>query len=162
MESDQSDLSEDEQCVLQVPLDQKGEFVCGDISGSSKLPVQSCQVRGRLKQHIQFWETIEAPELILNTIREGYKIPFKFEPAYSFKSNNCSAKLHSDFVSDAINELLEGDRISEVQCREDLHVISPLTVSVQPSGKKRLILDLRLVNKCLFKRKVKFDDHKKL
>ncbi len=32
VESDQSDLSEDEQCVLQVPLDQKGEFVCGDIS----------------------------------------------------------------------------------------------------------------------------------
>ena len=47
VESDQSDLSEDEQCVLQVPLDQKGEFVCDDISGSSKLPVQSCQVRGR-------------------------------------------------------------------------------------------------------------------
>ena len=52
VESDQSDLSEDEQCVLQVPVDQKGEFVCDDISGRSKLPVQSCQVRGRLKQHI--------------------------------------------------------------------------------------------------------------
>ncbi len=75
VESDQSYLStEDEQCVLQVPVDQKGEFVCGDISGSSKLPVQSCQVRGRLKQHIQFWETIEAPEFILNTIRKGYTV----------------------------------------------------------------------------------------
>ena len=28
-------------------------------------------------------------------------------------------------------------------------IVNPLSVSVQPSGKKRLILDLRHVNKCL-------------
>ena len=105
----------------------------------------------RLKQHIQFWEAIEAPQFILNTIREGQKMLFLVEPAYSFKSNNRAVKLHSDFVSDAVNELLEGDRIPEVQCRQDLHVIIPLSVSVQrPSGKNTLILDLRLVNKCLY------------
>jgi hypothetical protein len=93
----------------------------------------------RLKQHIQFWETIEASQFILNTICEGQKNLFLLvEPAYSFKSNNRSVKLHSDFVSDAVNELLEGDRISEVQCRHDLHVIIPLSVSVQPSGKNTL------------------------
>ncbi|CAB3983682.1 Hypothetical predicted protein [Paramuricea clavata] len=73
------------------------------------------------------------------------------------QSNNRSAKLHDDFVSDTINELLEGDPISEVQCRQDLHVVSPLSVSVQPSGKKRLILDFRLVNKCLLQ-EVYLDD----
>lgn len=161
VESDQSELSDDETCVLQVQPNDKGEYISSVASGSSKLQAQPCQVRGRLNQHIKFWETIEAPEFILNTIREGYKIPFMSEPSYSYRPNNRSAKLHSDFVSDAIHELLEGNRISEVPYRQDLHVISPLSVSVQPSGKKRLILDLRLVNQCLYKKKVKFEDHKK-
>ena len=64
-------------------------------------------------------------------------------------------------MSDSIKELLDSDRISEVKCREKLHVINPLSVSVQPSGKRRLILDLRVVNACLYKRKVKLDDHNK-
>ena len=96
----------------------------------------SNNVRGRLKQHIAFWERIEAPSFILDTIREGYKIPFKFEPPRSFKPNNHSAKSHGKFVSDSIKELLASDRISEVKCREKLHVINPLSVSVQPSGEK--------------------------
>ena len=37
-------------------------------------------------------------------------------------------------------------------------VVNPLSVAVQVSGKKRLILDLRYVNKCLLKRKVKYED----
>ena len=40
------------------------------------------------------------------------------------------------------------------------HVVNPLSVSVQANGKKRLILDLRHVNKYLFKRKVKHEDWK--
>ena len=38
------------------------------------------------------------------------------------------------------------------------HVISPLSVSTNSSGKKRLILDLRYVNKHLWKQSVKFED----
>ena len=64
-------------------------------------------------------------------------------------------------MSDSIKELLASDRISEVKCREKLRVINPLSVSVQPLGKRWLILDLRVVNACLYKRKVKFDDHNK-
>ena len=121
----------------------------------------SNNVWGRLKQHIAFWERIEAPSFILDTIREGYKIPYKFEPPCSFKLNNHLAKSHGKFVSDSIKELLASNRISEAKCREKLHVTNPLSVSVQPSGKRRLILYLRLVKACLYKRKVKFDDHNK-
>ena len=35
-------------------------------------------------------------------------------------------------------------------------VVNPLSVSVQPCGKKKLILDLRHVNKSLFKQSVKY------
>ena len=37
-------------------------------------------------------------------------------------------------------------------------VVNPLSVSVQSSGKKRLILDLRHVNFFVSKSKIKFDD----
>lgn len=82
------------------------------------------------------------------------------KPPYTFKKNNNSEEVHSEFIEEAINELLESNRIFEAPSREDLHVISHLSVSVQPSGKRRLILDLRAVNACLYKRKVTFDDDK--
>ena len=43
---------------------------------------------------------------------------------------------------------------------EQPFVANPLSVSVQPCGKKRLILDLRHVNKPLFKQSVKYEDWK--
>ena len=58
-------------------------------------------------------------------------------------TNNNSAYVHRDFVEEAIQELLASSRISEVHSKDQLHVINPLLVSVQASGKKRLILDLR-------------------
>ena len=38
--------------------------------------------------------------------------------------------------------------------------VNPLSVSVQATGKKRLILDLIYVNKCLRKMRVKYEDWK--
>ena len=32
-------------------------------------------VKGRLKDHIQFWVNIQAPDFILSVISEGYKLP---------------------------------------------------------------------------------------
>ena len=69
--------------------------------------------------------------------------------------NNRSAHLHSQLVTEAILDLFEGDRISEVNNRADLHVVNPLSVSVQPSGKKRLILDLTSVNEYFSRKKNK-------
>lgn len=56
----------------------------------------------------------------------------------------------------SIIELLENGLISE-QNTEFL-VTNPLSVSVNSSGKRRLILDLREVNKHVWKQSVKYDD----
>ena len=50
----------------------------------------------------------------------------------------------SDFVESAIKELLRVGSIVSCTCPPD--VVNPLSVSVQSSCKKRLILDLRHVN----------------
>ena len=69
--------------------------------------------------------------------------------------NNKSARLKADFVDEAIRELVLSGRVCEVS-QEPL-VVNPLSVSIQPCGKKRLILDLRHMNKCLVKQRVKYD-----
>jgi hypothetical protein len=59
-------------------------------------------------------------------------------------------------VQETITELLNTGRVIQVDSLPQ--VVNPLSVAVQASGKKRLILDLRYVNKCLLKRKVKYED----
>ena len=114
-------------------------------------------VKGRLRAHAVFWEEIYAPPFIIECIREGYKIPFYTTPLSASFTNNRSALQHAEFVCQAILELLSSSRIAQVP-KSHLKVINPLSVSVQSCGKKRLILDLRYVNKHLFKQKFKLED----
>ena len=115
-------------------------------------------VKNRLKDHVNFWKQIGAYDFILDVIEHGYKLPFYSTPPSVYLPNNRSAMKHSDFVVQAIGDLLS--RILIVECSERPFVVNPLTVSVQNSGKKRLILDLRHVNKHLWKTSVKFEDIK--
>ena len=57
-----------------------------------------------------------------------------------------------------ITELLKVGSV--VQCPCPPVVVNPLSVSIQPNGKKRLILDLRHVNFFVQKSKIKFEDAK--
>jgi len=59
--------------------------------------------------------------------------------------NNKSAQIHAESLDQAVLELLNSDWVHMVN--EQPFVVNPLSVSVQPYGKKRLILDLCHVNK---------------
>ena len=62
------------------------------------------------------------------------------------------------FVNEAILELLHSARVMELN--RPPHVVNPLSVSIQPNDKKRLILDLRYINNFLIKHRVKYEDWK--
>ena len=111
---------------------------------------------GRLRNCIQRWVEITDDVYILNVIRFGYKLPFKVIPEQVFLKNNKSARENPDFVSKEISSLLQKGVISEV-C-EQPHVVNPLTVAYNRSGKPRLVLDCRHINPCLHLFKIKFDD----
>ena len=113
-------------------------------------------VRGRLRKSIQFWREIDAPRFILDTIEFGYKLLLLQIPPPFVATNNNSALQESEFVESAISELLSLECITEVFAPPE--VINPLSVSIQKSGKKRLILDLRHVNQYLFKSKFRCED----
>ena len=115
-------------------------------------------VKGSLKRNIEFWRAIGTPREILTLIDSGYQIPFTQTPPSVILQNNRSALMHSDFVEQAILELLQSNRVIEIS--EAAFVVNPLSVSVQATGKKRLILDLRHVNQYIVKAKIKYEDWK--
>ncbi|CAC5394903.1 unnamed protein product [Mytilus coruscus] len=66
----------------------------------------------------------------------------KWTPTSMSFKNNKSANVYSKFVNEAISELLNIGCIIETPFQP--FVVNPLSVAVQSSGKKRLILDLML------------------
>ena len=77
----------------------------------------------------------------MDTILNGYKIPFYSTPPSVYLKNNLSAIIHGEFITEAIHDLLIRGLIEE--CENQPYVVNPLTVSASNnSRKKRLILDL--------------------
>ena len=113
-------------------------------------------IKGNLKRHISFWQNINAHPMVLDVIENGYKIPFISEPDSKVFKNNRSALDNSDFVLQEISELLKSGCIKQVSYTP--RNVNPLSVATQRSGKKRLILDLRFINKHIYKQHVKFED----
>ena len=113
-------------------------------------------VKGKLKENLAFWKnTIEANSFILNVIKEGYRIPFIENPSSVFLSNNTSVRKCLKFVTTAINQLILSGCVIGESSRP--YCINPLTISINSNAKERLILDLRHVNKCIEKQKIKFE-----
>lgn len=83
-------------------------------------------------------------------------LPFLSLPEPAAFTNNRSSLIHDDFVEQVIRELVNLGCV--VERTVPLLVVNPLSVSVQASGKKGLILDLRYVNKFLNKMHVKYED----
>ena len=95
---------------------------------------------------------------ILSIFENGYKLPVISFPLAVKLGDNKSARLHADFVDQAVLELVNSGRVRMVN--EQPFVVNPLSVSIEPYGKKRLILDLLHVNKSLIKQSVKYEDWK--
>ena len=113
-------------------------------------------VKGKLREKVSFYQSIGAPDFALNVFRNGYRLPFVNFPDSVILPNNRSARDHSSFVDEALLELLSSGRV--IQVVDAPFIINPLSVSFQPSRKKRLILDLRHVKKCLKKYRFKYED----
>ena len=91
---------------------------------------------------------------VLDNISSAYKIPFIERTPFAKFENNKSALDNSEFVNEALAGLVETGCVLEVPFLPK--VISPLSVSTK-NNKKRLILDLRYVNKLIRKERMKFD-----
>ena len=86
-------------------------------------------------------------------------LPFVTFPEPAVFKNNRSSLSHVEFVEETIQDFVESVRV--VETKVSPRVVNPLSVSVQANGKKKLILDLRYVNKFLRKMHVKYEDWKR-
>ncbi len=155
-ESEQ-DLHDSDKCCIAFEacpfLHDNREFEVEQNSSMSKV-----SVKGRLQNHRHFWHDIGANQWVMDCILEGYKLPFRVFPLPARFPNNRSAAHYSDFVSNAILELLADGRIKQVDTAP--LVISPLSVADNVPGKLRLVLDLKYVNTHLVKQSIKYEDWK--
>ena len=64
-------------------------------------------VKGRSQSSLNYCvKTLDASDFVLDMIRRGYRLPFAEYPSQCFLKNNSSALEHSEFVAEAISELL--------------------------------------------------------
>ena len=69
---------------------------------------QVVEVQGRLRKCIEFWEEeLKATAPVLECIREGYKLPMLSLLGVYYKGNHKSALDNDEFVSTAIEELVQ-------------------------------------------------------
>ena len=113
-------------------------------------------VKGQLRGALKFWSDIHAPQFILDVIEYVYKLPLLQIPPPFTAKNNSSVLEQPAFVESAISDLLSNCCVTEVF--EPPVILNPLSVSIQKSGKKRLILDLRHVNQFLYKCRFRCED----
>ena len=113
-------------------------------------------VVGRLKSHIDFWESFGCSSYVLDIIRKGYVIPVLGDIQPAILKNNKSSRIRPKFVRKEIDDLLHKGAI--VECINPPSVVNPLTVA-EKEGKCRLVIDLRHINKRLVKTKYKFEGH---
>ena len=62
-----------------------------EIESGISVPSTKCNVTGRLRAQVGFWEDIPAPAFIIECIKEGYQIPFHVTPTGASFKNNHSA-----------------------------------------------------------------------
>ena len=101
-----------------------------------------------LKTHLSKWKDIYAQPIMFFSVRKkGYRIPFKHVPPSVVLSKNKSARDNVSIVYLEIQKLIEKDCVTQV-----IHipfVVNHMTVAFNKSGKPRLVLDCRHINKSI-------------
>ena len=133
------------------------DFMCAAEVTSEAISNVIPTVKGRLKEHISFWkEELVAPQSALSISESGYALPLKSEPPVRSQKNQPSAYFRSEFVQTSIEELLVRGCIKQIDLKP--HICSPLSVVENSSGKLRLVVNLRYLNKYLWNQKFKYED----
>ena len=111
---------------------------------------------GRLSHHVKFWKELNAPEWILDIIKDGFKVPFIKNPPKIFLPNNKSAILpeHKKWVNETLMEFEQYGFIKRV--KRIPYCVLPLSIAIHPE-KLSLIHDESPLNLYVSKEKFKLE-----
>ena len=102
----------------------KNSLITTDIDNKLELFINESD---NLTHVYSFWKSIGCYDYILDTILNGYTIPFNSTPPSICLQNNRSAIIHGEFITEAIHDLLV--RGLGEECENQPYVVNPLTVS---------------------------------
>ena len=118
-------------------------------------PVESFQA-ANLRNCSDNWLHINAPEVVLNWVQYGIRIPFVTDPGQFHLPNRSLGFAKSQFVVDELRNLVKSGAIREVESPPQC--ISPIICVPKKGGKFRLIVDLRLINDSCEVPKCQYED----
>jgi hypothetical protein len=113
-------------------------------------------VKGSLRRQLDWWRSNIKNDFIVNIIAEGYRLPLLDLPCKEVLRNNKSARDNADFVTEEIDKLISTGVI--IRLSTPPLVVNALSVAINASNKKRLVLDLRQINPMLHVSQFRYED----
>jgi hypothetical protein len=112
----------------------------------------------------EFWRTFVRSSVVMQWIEEGYRLLWTVSPPVSREMVNArSAFENREFVSGAVAEMLAAGAVTLLPPGEKPWVVSPLgVVPKAKTGKLRLTVNMRFVNRHLGDKAFKFEGLKDL
>ena len=102
-------------------------------------------VGARLQQCWEKWETLGSSPKVVNTLREGYTLPFRYRP-YLTRSLTVISNYHNptkqSFLLEALYQLINKNAVEPVENQNSLGFYNRLFLVPKPNNRWRPILDL--------------------
>ena len=106
-------------------------------------------VGARLNQCWEKWETLGSSPKVVNILREGYTLPFRFRPHLT-RSPTVISNYHNptkqSFLLEALSQLINKNAVEPVENQNSLGFYNRLFLVPKPNDRWRPILDLSTLN----------------
>ena len=106
-------------------------------------------VGARLNQCWEKWETLGSSPKVVNILREGYTLPFRFRPHLT-RSPTVISNYHNPtkqtFLLEALYQLINKNAVEPVENQNSLGFYNRLFLEPKPNNRWRPILDLSTLN----------------
>ena len=132
----------------------KNVFCVGHLSSvnlvtNAQHAVIDLPVGARLQQCWEKWETLGSSPKVVNTLREGYTLPFRFRPHLT-RSPTVISNYHNptkqSFLLEALYQLINKNAVEPVENQNSLGFYNWLFLVPKPNNRWRPILDLSTLN----------------
>ena len=127
----------------------KNVFCSVNLVTNAQHAVIDPPVGARLQQCWEKWETLGSSPKVVNTLREGYTLPFWFRPHFT-RSPTVISNYHNptkqSFLLEALSQLINKNAVEPVENQNSLGFYNRLFLVPKPNNRWRPILDLSTLN----------------
>ena len=106
-------------------------------------------VGARLQQFWEKWETLGSSPKVVNTLREGHTLPFRFRPHLTMSPtviSNYHNPSKQSFLLEALSRVINKNAVEPVENQNSLGFYNRLVLVPKPNDRWRPILDLSTLN----------------